>query len=77
MLTFPAATLGVKGLSYSVHDYVQCTNCTVEKVPQWDKENEAYCDSRIVCYAVIIGSTFFGTVDESLTIQKWKATEKY
>ena len=34
MLTFPAATLGVKGLSYSVHDYVQCTNCKVEKVPQ-------------------------------------------
>ena len=34
MLTFPAATLDVMGLSYSVYDYVQCTNCSVEKVPQ-------------------------------------------
>ena len=34
MLTFPAATLDVMGLSYSAYDYVQCTNCSVEKVPQ-------------------------------------------
>lgn len=27
---------GVKALSYSVYDYVQCTNCSVEKVPQGD-----------------------------------------
>ena len=36
MLTFPAATLDVMGLSYSVYDYVQCTNCSVEKGPQWN-----------------------------------------
>ena len=59
MLTFPAATLDVMGLSNSVYDYVQCTNCSVEKVPQRDYENEAYCDSRTVCYAIKIGSTFW------------------
>ena len=57
MLTFSAATLESK------HWVTQCMImfgvpkfCSVENVPQWD---EAYCDSRTVCCAVKVGSTFW------------------